>query len=153
MSPELKRSIDELVSKNRVVVFMKGNRMFPQCGFSNTVVQVGSVFGCRVWVVGPCSPVLQKCAACLGRCQCPHERGPIGHSSNRSTRMGQGPGPVQPPCRVASLCSPFCMHACRMQIMNSMAVPYETVDVLADDKVRSGMKEYSQWPTFPQVAA
>jgi monothiol glutaredoxin len=30
-------------------------------------------------------------------------------------------------------------------------VPYETVDVLADQEIRQGVKEYSQWPTIPQV--
>ena len=35
--------------------------------------------------------------------------------------------------------------------MNTMEVPYETVNVLEDDRIRTGMKEYSQWPTFPQV--
>ncbi|PSB41293.1 glutaredoxin, partial [filamentous cyanobacterium Phorm 6] len=30
-------------------------------------------------------------------------------------------------------------------------VPYETVDVLADQEIRQGVKEYSNWPTIPQV--
>ena len=34
-----------------------------------------------------------------------------------------------------------------------MDVPYQTVNILEDDAIRSGMKEYSQWPTFPQVRA
>lgn len=40
MAPELKAAIDDLISSNKVVVFMKGTKQFPQCGFSNTVVQV-----------------------------------------------------------------------------------------------------------------
>lgn len=32
--------IRELVQKDRVVLFMKGNRFFPQCGFSARAVQV-----------------------------------------------------------------------------------------------------------------
>lgn len=40
MAPELKAAIDELINRNKVVVFMKGTKQFPQCGFSNTVVQV-----------------------------------------------------------------------------------------------------------------
>lgn len=31
-----------------------------------------------------------------------------------------------------------------MQILGRMEVPFETVDVLTDDLLRSGMKEYSQ---------
>ncbi|CAG9462047.1 unnamed protein product [Pedinophyceae sp. YPF-701] len=75
MRPELREAIDNLVTSNKVVVFIKGTKMFPQCGFSNTVVQ----------------------------------------------------------------------------ILNQYGVPYEDVNVLDSEEVRSGMKEYSMWPTFPQV--
>ena len=34
--------------------------------------------------------------------------------------------------------------AAGLQILNQMEVPYETVDVLSNDMLRSGMKEYSQ---------
>lgn len=30
-------------------------------------------------------------------------------------------------------------------------VTYEAHDVLADETLRNGIKEYSQWPTIPQV--
>lgn len=32
--------IESLVTENKVMLFMKGNKMFPQCGFSNSAVQV-----------------------------------------------------------------------------------------------------------------
>ena len=67
--------IDDLLSQNKVLVFMKGSKLMPQCGFSNTVVQ----------------------------------------------------------------------------ILNMLGVPYETVDVLSDPDIRQGIKEYSNWPTIPQV--
>ena len=75
MSTTAHERIDELVKQNKIMVFMKGNKLMPQCGFSNTVVQ----------------------------------------------------------------------------ILNTLGVPYETVDVLADQEIRQGVKEYSQWPTIPQV--
>ena len=75
LTPELKESLDKYLSENKVVLFMKGNKMFPQCGFSNTCVQ----------------------------------------------------------------------------ILNQMNVPFETVNILEDDSLRQGMKEYSDWPTFPQL--
>ncbi|NJL90779.1 MAG: Grx4 family monothiol glutaredoxin [Coleofasciculaceae cyanobacterium SM2_1_6] len=75
MTPELKQRIDDLVSQNKIVVFMKGSKLMPQCGFSNNVVQM----------------------------------------------------------------------------LNSLGVPFETVDVLADYEIRQGIKEYSNWPTIPQV--
>ncbi|MBD2013605.1 Grx4 family monothiol glutaredoxin [Microcoleus sp. FACHB-53] len=75
MNPEVKERIDNLVSQNKILVFMKGNKLMPQCGFSNNVVQ----------------------------------------------------------------------------ILNTLGVPYETVDVLSDYDIRQGIKEYSNWPTIPQV--
>ena len=38
-----------------------------------------------------------------------------------------------------------------VQILNTLAVSYETCDVLEDPEIRQGIKEYSNWPTIPQV--
>ncbi|MEY3827534.1 MAG: hypothetical protein RLZZ148_2354 [Cyanobacteriota bacterium] len=38
-----------------------------------------------------------------------------------------------------------------VQILNTLGVSYETIDVLADSDIRQGIKEYSNWPTIPQV--
>lgn len=75
MTPELQERIDNLVKSNKIIVFMKGNKLMPQCGFSNNVVQ----------------------------------------------------------------------------ILGTLGVPFETIDVLADEEIRQGIKEYSNWPTIPQV--
>ena len=75
MTPEVKEKIDSLINDNKIMVFMKGTKLMPQCGFSNNVVQ----------------------------------------------------------------------------ILNTLGVPFETTDVLADYDVRQGIKEYSNWPTIPQV--
>jgi monothiol glutaredoxin len=75
MTPELKEKIDNLLNQNKILVFMKGNKLMPQCGFSNNVVQ----------------------------------------------------------------------------ILNTLGVPFETIDVLSDQEIRQGIKEYSNWPTIPQV--
>ena len=39
-SPQTLKQIEDLVKGNKVMLFMKGNRNFPQCGFSATVVQI-----------------------------------------------------------------------------------------------------------------
>ncbi len=39
-SPETLKQIEDIVKANKVVLFMKGNKSFPQCGFSSTVVQI-----------------------------------------------------------------------------------------------------------------
>jgi monothiol glutaredoxin len=75
MTPEVKARIDQLVQSHKIMVFMKGNKLMPQCGFSNNVVQ----------------------------------------------------------------------------IINTLGVPFETVDVLADQEIRQGIKDYSNWPTIPQI--
>ena len=63
------------VESNDVVLFMKGTPVFPQCGFSNTVVQVLTYLG----------------------------------------------------------------------------VQFKGVNVLEDDDIRHGIKEFSDWPTIPQL--
>ena len=75
LDPALKSKIDQLVAQDPVVLFMKGTRSFPQCGFSSSVVN----------------------------------------------------------------------------ILNTLIPKYATVNVLSDPDVRGGMKEYSDWPTFPQL--
>ena len=75
MEESLRKRIAELVSKNDVLLFMKGTRHFPQCGFSSQVVG----------------------------------------------------------------------------ILNELGPKYETVNILAEAELRDGMKEFSSWPTFPQL--
>jgi monothiol glutaredoxin len=38
-----------------------------------------------------------------------------------------------------------------VQILEACGADYETVNVLADDEVRQGIKDYSSWPTVPQL--
>ena len=72
---DAKTQIDETVKANTVVLFMKGTKSMPQCGFSSRVAGV----------------------------------------------------------------------------LNYMGVDYQDVNVLADDAVRQGIKDYSDWPTIPQL--
>ena len=37
---DAKERIETVIQQNKVVLFMKGTRSFPQCGFSNAVVEV-----------------------------------------------------------------------------------------------------------------
>jgi monothiol glutaredoxin len=38
-----------------------------------------------------------------------------------------------------------------VQILHSLGIPFETFDVLSDMEIRQGIKDYSNWPTIPQV--
>lgn len=75
MNEATRSQIDGLVKNNRVVLFMKGSRHFPQCGFSATVAK----------------------------------------------------------------------------ILDGYLPKYETVNVLSSAEIRDGIKEYSSWPTIPQL--
>jgi monothiol glutaredoxin len=75
---DTQQRIDELVKNNPIVLFMKGNASFPQCGFSGRAIQI-----------------LKAC--------------------------GVDPKTVA------------------------------TVNVLEDDAIRAGIKDYSNWPTIPQL--
>ena len=72
---DAKTQIDEMVKANDVVLYMKGTKEMPQCGFSSRVAGV----------------------------------------------------------------------------LNYMGVDYSDVNVLADDAIRQGIKDYSDWPTIPQL--
>lgn len=67
--------IKDTVTKNDIVLFMKGTPVFPQCGFSSTVVQ----------------------------------------------------------------------------ILDYLGADYESVNVLDDQDIRQGIKDYNNWPTIPQL--
>ena len=75
MDFETKKKIDDLIQSQPIMVFMKGTKLMPQCGFSNNVVQ----------------------------------------------------------------------------ILNALGMDFETFDVLSDPEIRQGVKDYSNWPTIPQV--
>ncbi len=72
---DAKTLIDETVKANDVVLYMKGTKDMPQCGFSSRVAGV----------------------------------------------------------------------------LNFMGVDYQDVNVLADETIRQGIKDYSDWPTIPQL--
>ena len=47
---------------------------------------------------------------------------------------------------------PQCGFSSRaVAILDRLGATYETVDVLQDPEIRNGIKEYSDWPTVPQL--
>jgi monothiol glutaredoxin len=75
MDETLRQQIQETVDQSRVVLFMKGTKNFPQCGFSARVVQ----------------------------------------------------------------------------ILKELGADFKDVNILTDPELRQGLKEFSNWPTFPQL--
>jgi monothiol glutaredoxin len=50
--------------------------------------------------------------------------------------------PVFPQCGFSSMV---------VQILSQLGVKFKAVDVLADPEIRQGIKEFSNWPTIPQL--
>ncbi len=50
--------------------------------------------------------------------------------------------PVYPQCGFSAMV---------VQALSNLGVPFKGVDVLADTNVRQGIKEFSNWPTIPQL--
>ena len=47
---------------------------------------------------------------------------------------------------------PQCGFSSRaITILDRLGATYETVDVLQDPDIRQGIKQYSEWPTVPQL--
>jgi len=47
---------------------------------------------------------------------------------------------------------PQCGFSSRaVSILDHLGTKYETVDVLQDPEIRQGIKQYSDWPTIPQL--
>ena len=47
---------------------------------------------------------------------------------------------------------PQCGFSSRVAgVLNFMGVDFQDVNVLADDAIRQGIKDYSDWPTIPQL--
>ncbi len=38
-----------------------------------------------------------------------------------------------------------------VQVLNALGVKFGSVDVLTDPEIRQGIKEFSEWPTIPQL--
>ncbi len=47
---------------------------------------------------------------------------------------------------------PQCGFSSRVAgVLNFMGVEYQDINVLSDDVIRQGIKDYSDWPTIPQL--
>ncbi|MCB9073466.1 MAG: Grx4 family monothiol glutaredoxin [Bdellovibrionaceae bacterium] len=47
---------------------------------------------------------------------------------------------------------PMCGFSARaVAILQELDVPFESFDILQDEEIRQGIKEYGNWPTIPQL--
>ncbi|GIT71229.1 MAG: hypothetical protein Ct9H300mP28_10430 [Pseudomonadota bacterium] len=48
--------------------------------------------------------------------------------------------------------SPQCGFSSKVtEILKSWKVPFQSFDVLSDESIRQGIKDYANWPTIPQL--
>lgn len=48
--------------------------------------------------------------------------------------------------------APMCGFSAQVvKLLGAVGAKYTSYDVLADNEIRQGLKEYSNWPTFPQL--
>ncbi len=48
--------------------------------------------------------------------------------------------------------APMCGFSAQVvKLLGAVGAKYSSFDVLADNEIRQGVKEYSNWPTFPQL--
>jgi monothiol glutaredoxin len=48
--------------------------------------------------------------------------------------------------------APQCGFSARVvEVLNHQGVDFKTFDILSDGEIRQGLKEYSNWPTYPQL--
>lgn len=48
--------------------------------------------------------------------------------------------------------APMCgFSAQTVKVLNAVGAKFKSVDVLADEEIRQGVKQYSNWPTIPQL--
>lgn len=47
IDPVVKEKLQEVIDQNNVLLFMKGNKQMPQCGFSNTACRILDAIGCE----------------------------------------------------------------------------------------------------------
>ena len=40
-----------------------------------------------------------------------------------------------------------------VDLLKQNSIEFDSFDILSDEEVRQGLKDYSKWPTYPQVCA
>lgn len=169
-----------LVKKSPVVLFMKGSPKEPRCGFSRQTIEILKTQNCQFsyfdilsdnevreglkkYSEWPTFPQLYMNGEFVGgldiikemvesgefKSMIPEEKveetlnDRLKKLINRSKVMLFMKG---------NRSQPQCGFSRQMiQIMNENKAEYETFDIFSDEEVRSGLKEYSNWPTFPQL--
>src|SRR6185295_6234984 len=87
---------------------------------------------------------------CSSKRQCPIRRPSVSDASSRIGEIVNANDIVL--FMKGTALFPQCGFSSRaVAILDRLGAKYETIDVLQDPDVRQGIKEYSDWPTIPQL--
>ncbi|KAI9222940.1 thioredoxin-like protein [Blastocladiella britannica] len=169
--------LKQLINMAPMVLFMKGNPQQPRCGFSRQTVDLLAKYDARystfniladeqvrqalkVYSNWPTFPQLYIHGDLIGGLDILKEMDATGELADLlpkevdlNTRLGQlvkrsdlmifiKGTPQQPRCGFSKQL---------VAILGDLKLTYDYFDILSDDDVRQGLKEFSNWPTFPQV--
>jgi Grx4 family monothiol glutaredoxin len=174
---DLRARLERLVNYAPVMLFMKGTPDAPRCGFSRQMVEllrsVGAKFssfdiltdesvrqGLKEYSNWPTYPQLYVKGKLIGGLDIArelHENGELAkvldvHDEQRA-RLEQliNSAPVMLFMKGTPE-APRCGFSRQMvELLKTTGVPFSSFDILTDESVRQGLKEYSNWPTYPQL--
>ncbi|KAI9909012.1 hypothetical protein PsorP6_014781 [Peronosclerospora sorghi] len=177
----LATSLRALVRSAPVLVFMKGTPQAPQCGFSKQLVELlraheiaFSAFdilsddqvrqGLKTFSNWPTYPQLYVNGKLIGGLDIVQElaqEGPLSDQLGVPKKEKQGTEtPYDQLVRRARVMifikgtptHPKCGFSRQLvEILDAHGFSYDYFDILTDERVRQGLKAYSNWPTFPQL--
>jgi glutaredoxin-related protein len=55
-------------------------------------------------------------------------------------------------CKVSVYIVVIIVYVCTLQIFEMHGVKFKGINILDDEALRQGVKEFSEWPTIPQVS-
>ena len=175
----LSTRLHSLINRSAVMIFIKGTPDAPRCGFSKQLLallsQHGVQFdyfdilsdsevreGLKTYSNWPTFPQVYEKGELVGGLDVVKELMEAGEFPSSAAQTGEEPLTV----RIRSLLSshrvllfmkgdrqqPRCgFSRAAVELLNGEGVEYGTFDILQDEEIRQGVKEYSNWPTYPQL--
>lgn len=174
---DLNTRLKHLVTSKKLMLFMKGDRRNPQCGFSRQTIELLDGInadygtfdilgdedirqGLKKFSNWPTYPQLYLDGELIGGLDVIREelqdqefltRIPKKEALNdRLKRLINGSKLML--FMKGNTESPKCGFSKQtIELLNKINADYKTFDILSDDEVRQGLKEFSNWPTYPQL--
>eukprot|EP00887_Chlorella_sp_A99_P000035 scaffold16.g35.t1 len=177
---DLQARLKALVNQQPVMIFMKGTPDAPRCGFSRKVVEAVRAAGCthfgsfdiledeevrqgvKEFSSWPTYPQLYVNGELLGGCDFVLEMAAAGElrdaldaAEGRQLQARLQALVNQQPVMLfmkGTPDAPRCGFSRKVvEALRVVGEPFGSFDILEDEEVRQGLKEFSSWPTYPQL--